>query len=225
MNRLIYIVEDDTAIKELECYALINSEFSVQGFERGKELFDALTMKTPALILLDIMLPDEDGIHILKKIRSTMAYRDIPVIMVTAKTTEIDAVKGLDMGADDYITKPFGVMELVSRVKAVLRRTQKAEHQQILIYKNIVIDEAQHKVFVDDEEIELTYKEYEVLKLLIINKGIVLTRDKIMESIWGYDFEQGNRTVDVHIQSLRKKVKSAGVHIKTIRNVGYKVGD
>lgn len=225
MNRLIYIVEDDTAIKELECYALINSEFSVQGFERGKELFDALTMKIPALILLDIMLPDEDGVHILKKIRSTMAYRDIPVIMVTAKTTEIDAVKGLDMGADDYITKPFGVMELVSRVKAVLRRTQKAEHQQILIYKNIVIDEAQHKVFVDDEEIELTYKEYEVLKLLIINKGIVLTRDKIMESIWGYDFEQGNRTVDVHIQSLRKKVKSAGVHIKTIRNVGYKVGD
>ena len=225
MNRLIYIVEDDTAIKELESYALINSEFSVQGFERGKELFDALTIKIPALILLDIMLPDEDGIHILKKIRSTMAYRDIPIIMVTAKTTEIDAVKGLDMGADDYITKPFGVMELVSRVKAVLRRTQKAEHQQILIYKNIVIDEAQHKVFVDDEEIELTYKEYEVLKLLIINKGIVLTRDKIMESIWGYDFEQGNRTVDVHIQSMRKKVKSAGVHIKTIRNVGYKVGD
>lgn len=225
MNRLIYIVEDDMAIKELESYALINSEFSVEGFERGKELFDALTMKIPALILLDIMLPDEDGIHILKKIRSTMAYRDIPVIMVTAKTTEIDAVKGLDMGADDYITKPFGVMELISRVKAVLRRTQKAEHQQILIYKNIVIDEAQHKVFVDDEEIELTYKEYEVLKLLIINKGIVLTRDKIMESIWGYDFEQGNRTVDVHIQSLRKKVKSAGVHIKTIRNVGYKVGD
>lgn len=225
MNRLIYIVEDDTAIKELESYALINSEFSVEGFERGKELFDALTKKIPALILLDIMLPDEDGIHILKKIRSTTAYRDIPVIMVTAKTTEIDAVKGLDMGADDYITKPFGVMELVSRVKAVLRRTQKAEHQQILIYKNIVIDEAQHKVFVDDEEIELTFKEYEVLKLLIINKGIVLTRDKIMETIWGYDFEQGNRTVDVHIQSLRKKIKNAGVHIKTIRNVGYKVGD
>lgn len=225
MNRLIYIVEDDTAIKELESYALINSEFSVEGFERGKELFDALTKKIPALILLDIMLPDEDGIHILKKIRSTTAYRDIPVIMVTAKTTEIDAVKGLDMGADDYITKPFGVMELISRVKAVLRRTQKAEHQQILIYKNIVIDEAQHKVFVDDEEIELTFKEYEVLKLLIINKGIVLTRDRIMETIWGYDFEQGNRTVDVHIQSLRKKIKGAGVHIKTIRNVGYKVGD
>lgn len=225
MNKLIYIVEDDTAIKELESYALMNSEFSVEGFERGRELFDALNKKNPALILLDIMLPDEDGIHILKKLRATTPYKDIPVIMVTAKTTEIDAVKGLDMGADDYITKPFGVMELVSRVKAVLRRTQKAEKEQIFVYKNIVIDEAQHKVFVDDEEVELTYKEYEVLKLLIINKGIVLTRDKIMEAIWGYDFEQGNRTVDVHIQSLRKKIKSAGNHIKTIRNVGYKVGD
>ncbi len=225
MNKLIYIVEDDTAIKELESYALMNSEFSVEGFERGRELFDALNKKIPALILLDIMLPDEDGIHILKKLRATTPYKDIPVIMVTAKTTEIDAVKGLDMGADDYITKPFGVMELVSRVKAVLRRTQKAEKEQIFVYKNIVIDEAQHKVFVDDEEVELTYKEYEVLKLLIINKGIVLTRDKIMEAIWGYDFEQGNRTVDVHIQSLRKKIKTAGNHIKTIRNVGYKVGD
>lgn len=225
MNKLIYIVEDDTAIKELESYALMNSEFSVEGFERGRELFDALNKKNPALILLDIMLPDEDGIHILKKLRATTPYKDIPVIMVTAKTTEIDAVKGLDMGADDYITKPFGVMELVSRVKAVLRRTQKAEKEQIFVYKNIVIDEAQHKVFVDDEEVELTYKEYEVLKLLIINKGIVLTRDKIMEAIWGYDFEQGNRTVDVHIQSLRKKIKTAGNHIKTIRNVGYKVGD
>lgn len=225
MNKLIYIVEDDAAIKELESYALMNSEFSVEGFERGRELFDALNKKIPALILLDIMLPDEDGIHILKKLRATTPYKDIPVIMVTAKTTEIDAVKGLDMGADDYITKPFGVMELVSRVKAVLRRTQKAEKEQIFVYKNIVIDEAQHKVFVDDEEVELTYKEYEVLKLLIINKGIVLTRDKIMEAIWGYDFEQGNRTVDVHIQSLRKKIKTAGNHIKTIRNVGYKVGD
>lgn len=225
MNKLVYIVEDDTAIKELESYALMNSEFSVEGFERGRELFDALNKKIPALILLDIMLPDEDGIHILKKLRATTPYKDIPVIMVTAKTTEIDAVKGLDMGADDYITKPFGVMELVSRVKAVLRRTQKAEKEQIFVYKNIVIDEAQHKVFVDDEEVELTYKEYEVLKLLIINKGIVLTRDKIMEAIWGYDFEQGNRTVDVHIQSLRKKIKTAGNHIKTIRNVGYKVGD
>lgn len=225
MNKLIYIVEDDAAIKELESYALMNSEFSVEGFERGRELFDALNKKIPALILLDIMLPDEDGIHILKKLRATTPYKDIPVIMVTAKTTEIDAVKGLDMGADDYITKPFGVMELVSRVKAVLRRTQKAEKEQIFVYKNIVIDEAQHKVFVDNEEVELTYKEYEVLKLLIINKGIVLTRDKIMEAIWGYDFEQGNRTVDVHIQSLRKKIKIAGNHIKTIRNVGYKVGD
>lgn len=144
--------------------------------------------------------------------------------MVTAKTSEIDAVKGLDMGADDYITKPFGVMELVSRVKAVLRRTQ-ASVVDNLAFKNILIDEAKHIVFVGDNEIELTYKEYEILKLLIINKGIVLTRDRLMETIWGYDFEQGNRTVDVHIQSLRKKLGDAGDYIKTIRNVGYKIGE
>ena len=221
----IYVVEDDKNISEIEGYALKNAGHNVVECSNGKEFHKAVQERIPDLILLDIMLPDEDGLEILTKLRSSPETRRIPVIMVTAKSSEIDKVKGLDMGADDYITKPFGVMELVSRVKAVLRRTQKAEHQQILIYKNIVIDEAQHKVFVDDEEIELTYKEYEVLKLLIINKGIVLTRDKIMESIWGYDFEQGNRTVDVHIQSLRKKIKSAGVHIKTIRNVGYKVGD
>lgn len=225
MNRLIYIVEDDSAIKELESYALINSDFSVYAFERAKELYNALNEKIPALILLDIMLPEEDGISILKNIRKNNRYKDIPVILVTAKTTEIDAVKGLDAGADDYISKPFGVMELVSRVKAVLRRTQKSQILQTLTYKNITIDEAQHKVFVDNNEIELTFKEYEVLKLLILNNGIVMTRDKIMEKIWGYDFEQGNRTVDVHIQSIRKKLGNSGSYIKTIRNVGYKTGN
>ena len=225
MNKLIYIVEDDSAIKELESYALINSDFSIGAFERATELYKALEEKVPALIILDIMLPDENGISILKNIREHNLYKDIPVIMVTAKTTEIDAVKGLDMGADDYIAKPFGVMELVSRVKAVLRRTQKAQAVQTFTYKNITVDDSQHKVFVDDKEIELTYKEYEMLKLLILNNGIVLTRDRIMELIWGYDFEQGNRTVDVHIQSVRKKLGEAGNCIKTIRNVGYKVGD
>lgn len=225
MNRLIYIVEDDSAIKELESYALINSDFSVYAFERAKELYNALNEKIPALILLDIMLPEEDGISILKNIRKNNRYKDIPVILVTAKTTEIDAVKGLDAGADDYISKPFGVMELISRVKAVLRRTQKSQILQTLTYKNITIDEAQHKVFVDNNEIELTFKEYEVLKLLILNNGIVMTRDKIMEKIWGYDFEQGNRTVDVHIQSIRKKLGNSGSYIKTIRNVGYKTGN
>lgn len=224
MNKLIYIVEDDSAIKELESYALINSDFEVKTFERAKELYSALDDRMPALILLDIMLPDEDGLSILKKLRKTPLHKEIPIIMVTAKTSEIDAVKGLDMGADDYITKPFGVMELVSRVKAVLRRTQ-AQPTDNIAYKNILVDEAKHIVFVDDAEIELTYKEYEILKLLIINKNIVLTRDKLMESIWGYDFEQGNRTVDVHILSLRKKLGNAGEYIKTIRNVGYKIGE
>ncbi|MGN0532466.1 MAG: response regulator transcription factor [Eubacterium sp.] len=224
MNKLIYIVEDDTSIKELESYALINSDFSVGAFDRAKGLYSALEDNIPALIILDIMLPDEDGLSILKKLRSTPLYKNIPVIMVTAKSNEIDAVKGLDAGADDYITKPFGVMELVSRVKAVLRRTQYAPTDNIA-YKGLLIDEAKHTVYLDDSVIELTYKEFEILKLLIINKGIVLTRDKLMESIWGYDFEQGNRTVDVHIQSLRKKLGPAGEWIKTIRNVGYKVGD
>ncbi len=224
MNKLIYIVEDDSSIKELESYALINSDFNVGAFDKAKGLYSALDNEIPALIILDIMLPDEDGLSILKKLRSTPLYKKIPVIMVTAKTGEIDAVKGLDMGADDYITKPFGVMELVSRVKAVLRRTQTTATDNIA-YKNILIDEAKHIVYVCDNEVELTYKEYEILKLLIINKGIVLTRDKLMENIWGYDFEQGNRTVDVHIQSLRKKLGDAGEYIKTIRNVGYKVGE
>lgn len=224
MKKIIYIVEDDSSIRELESYALINSEFEVKAFERAKELYSELDTKIPALIILDIMLPDEDGLSILRKLRQTPLYKNIPVIMVTAKTSEIDAVKGLDMGADDYITKPFGVMELVSRVKAVLRRTT-TEQVENIAYKDTLIDEAKHIVYVNNKEIELTYKEYEILKQLIINKDIVLTRDKLMENVWGYDFEQGNRTVDVHIQSLRKKLGEAGEHIKTIRNVGYKLGE
>ena len=225
MNKLIYVVEDDSAIKELESYALINSNFDVSAYESAKELYTALEDKIPALILLDIMLPDEDGISILKNLKKSNLYKDIPVIMVTAKTAEIDAVKGLEAGADDYINKPFGVMELISRVKAVLRRTQPSQSNLIISYKNISIDELQHKVFVDSVEVELTYKEYEVLKLLILNSKIVLTRDRIMEMVWGYDFEQGNRTVDVHIQSIRKKLGQSADYIKTVRNVGYKLGD
>lgn len=225
MNKnLVYIVEDDESIRELESYALINSDFEVNGFDRAKQLFEALQVQIPSIIILDIMLPEDDGLKILTKIRSTPAYSRLPVIMVTAKTGEIDAVKGLDMGADDYITKPFGVMELISRVKAVLRRVR-TEPVGVIEYREISIDEGRHLVFKGESQIELTYKEYEILKLLIINKGIVLTRDRLMENIWGYDFEQGNRTVDVHIQSLRKKLGFAGDYIKTIRNVGYKIGD
>ena len=220
----VYIVEDAASIRELEIYALKNSEFEVTGFESGKSLMAQLEIKVPDIILLDIMLPEEDGLAILGTIRQTGAYADIPVIMVTAKTSENDAVKGLDLGADDYITKPFGVMELVSRVKAVLRRSAK-KVKTVLVYKNIELDENKHTVLVDGAEVDLTYKEYEILKHLIRNKGIVLTRDRLMEIVWGYNFEQGNRTVDVHIQSLRKKLGTAGEHIKTIRNVGYKVGE
>ncbi len=221
-SNLIYIVEDDSSIRELEKYALLNSGFTVEGFDNSKELYNALGTNLPVLIILDIMLPGEDGLNILKKIRQTPNYKYIPVIMVTAKTSEIDAVKGLDMGADDYITKPFGVMELISRIKAVLRRTQTQKVNTVSL-DEITIDEERHIVYINGEQVELTYKEYEILKLLIINKGIVLTRDRLMENIWGYDFEQGNRTVDVHIQSLRKKLGHSGDHIKTIRHVGYKI--
>lgn len=223
-NQLVYIVEDDTSIRELEIYALKNSNFDVMGFSDGKELAKALETRIADIILLDIMLPGEDGLSILTQLRSSEKFSNVPIIMVTAKTGEIDAVKGLDMGADDYITKPFRVMELVSRVKAVLRRTMKPV-KKVLTYNNIKLDESKHIVLADNEEVELTYKEYEILKHLIKNQGIVLTRDRLMEIVWGYDFEQGNRTVDVHIQSLRKKLGSAGENIKTIRNVGYKIGE
>ena len=221
-SNLIYIVEDDSSIRELEKYALLNSGFTVEGFDNSKELYNALGTNLPVLIILDIMLPGEDGLNILKKIRQTPNYKYIPVIMVTAKTSEIDAVKGLDMGADDYITKPFGVMELISRIKAVLRRTQTQKVNTVSL-DEITIDEERHIIYINGEQVELTYKEYEILKLLIINKGIVLTRDRLMENIWGYDLEQENRTVDVHIQSLRKKLGPSGDHIKTIRHVGYKI--
>lgn len=223
-SQLVYIVEDDTSIRELEMYALKNANFSVMGFEDGASFLKELDKRIPDIILLDIMLPQGDGLQLLNQIRSTAQYSDIPVVMVTAKTSEIDAVKGLDMGADDYIAKPFGVMELVSRVKAILRRTEK-KAKPVLAYKNIELDEGRHTVMVNSSEVELTYKEYEILKHLIRNRGIVLSRDRLMEIVWGYNFEQGNRTVDVHIQSLRKKLGDAGEHIKTIRNVGYKVGD
>ena len=218
---LIYIVEDDKNISEIESFALKNSGHNVVEFESGKLFFKKLAEKKPDLILLDIMLPDEDGLEILKKVRNAPETKKIPVIMVTAKTTEIDKVKGLDLGADDYLTKPFGVMELISRVKALLRRSKGMEEEKFLSLGNIFVDFEKHSVYVDDEPIELTYKEFELLKLLIQNQGIVLKRDVIMDRIWSLDYEGESRTLDVHIKTLRHKLKDGGNRIKTVRNVGY----
>lgn len=219
----IFIVEDDVNIREIERYALTNSGYQVEEFGTGTQLFLRLQEHLPALILLDIMLPNEDGMDILKKIRSNKETAEIPVIMVTAKSTELDKVKGLDSGADDYMTKPFGIMELISRVKALLRRTSKAQDETVIEYKNIVIDNDKRSVLADGSSCELTFKEYELLKYLLINKGIVLSRDKIMNQVWGFDYEGETRTVDMHIKTLRQKLGEYGSIIKTVRNVGYMV--
>lgn len=222
---MIYIVEDDNDIREMEGYALKNSGFEVNLFPDGEEFFTALKKELPDLVMLDIMLPGEDGLAILKKLRSSEATAVIPVIMVTAKTSEIDKVKGLDMGADDYITKPFGVMELVSRVKALLRRCENKLDTKPLIYKDIVIDDHKRKVTVGGKSCVLTYKEYELLKYLVVNKDIALSREKLLVKVWGYDFEGESRTVDMHIKTLRQKLGEAGNYIVTVRHVGYKIGE
>ena len=219
----IYIVEDDVNIREIERYALKNSGYQVEEFECAADLFKRLESKVPALILLDIMLPNEDGLDILTKIRADKNTAKVPIIMVTAKTSELDKVKGLDLGADDYISKPFGVMELISRVKALLRRTMNTQEESQIAYENILVDNDKHAVYVDGKLCELTYKEFELLKYLVINKGIVLSRDKIMNQVWGFDYEGESRTVDMHIKTLRQKLGDAGSHIKTVRNVGYMV--
>ena len=218
---LIYIVEDDQNIREIESFALKNSGYTIMDFECAKDFYHQLAEKVPDCILLDIMLPDEDGLEILKKIRSIPDTRKVPIMMITAKTTELDKVKGLDLGADDYITKPFGIMELISRVKALLRRSMNMEDEKFLSAGDIFLDGEKHMVYVKDEPIDLTFKEYELLKLLIQNQGIVMSRDVIMERIWGINFEGESRTLDVHIKTLRQKLKSAGALIKTVRNVGY----
>ncbi len=218
---MIYCVEDDGSISDLIIYTLNSAGFEAKGFECGKDFFDALGKETPRLILLDIMLPDEDGITVLEKLRSDRETRKLPVIMVTAKTTEIDKVKGLDSGADDYITKPFGVMELISRVKSLLRRAEPDSEGMPLRLAGIVLDMVSRSCKVEGKTIELTYKEFELLALLIQNKGIVLSRDILMEKVWGIDFAGESRTLDVHIKTLRKKLEDAGRHIQTVRNVGY----
>ena len=217
---MIYIVEDDRNIQEIELFALKNSGYQAVGFETAKEFYKALATRLPELILLDIMLPDEDGMSILKRLRSRADTQKIPVILVTAKATEIDKVKGLDGGADDYIAKPFGVMEMIARVKALLRRSSGLE-ESILTCGDVMLDSEKRMVYAAGRPVELTYKEFELLRLLMKNRGIVISRDVIMERVWDSSFEGESRTIDVHVRTLRQKLGESGSVIKTIRNVGY----
>ena len=217
---LIYIVEDDESIREIESIALKNSNYIVSAFENAKEFYKKLDELVPDLILLDVMLPDESGYDIVRKLRKRPSTQDIPIIMVTAKTTEMDMIKGFDGGADDYIKKPFSIMELITRVKALLRRTAK-EEPKLLKLDDLVIDHERHVVTVNNEPVDLTYKEYELLRLLMGSQGIVMTREVIMRSVWDTDFEGETRTVDMHIKTLRHKLGDYGSRIKTVRNVGY----
>ena len=219
----IYIVEDDKNIREIEMFALKNSGYAVEEFENAKSFFSKTAEKVPDLVLLDIMLPDMDGLEIVKKLRSRPDTVRIPIILVTAKTTELDKVKGLDIGADDYLTKPFGVMELISRVKALLRRSRALQDDKQLVIGDITLDSERREGRVGGELCELTFKEFELLKLLMVNAGIVLHRDTIMSDVWGTDYEGESRTLDMHIKTLRQKLGEAGNMIKTVRNVGYKM--
>ena len=217
---MIYIVEDDRNIQEIELFALKNSGYQAIGFETAREFYMALDTKLPELILLDIMLPDEDGMEILRRLRAREDTRRIPVMLVTAKSTEIDKVKGLDGGADDYIAKPFGVMELIARVKALLRRAP-ASGEGLLTCGDVTLDSEKRMVQAFGETVELTFKEFELLKLLMKNRGFVISRDVIMERVWDTNYEGESRTIDVHVRSIRQKLGEAGAMIKTIRNVGY----
>lgn len=217
----IYILEDDKNISEIEQFALKNAGYEVSAFATASDFEKALTKEHPDLIIMDIMLPDRDGLSVLKDVRAEQSTAKLPVIMVTAKTSEMDKVKGLDQGADDYMTKPFGIMELISRVKALLRRANVSSGGQIYSFDGITMDDAKHQVLIDGQETELTYKEYQLLKMLIQNSGIVLQRSQILDRVWGIDYEGESRTLDMHIKTLRRKMGEKGNLIQTVRNVGY----
>lgn len=220
---MIYCIEDDNGIRDLIVYTLTASGYEAKGFADSSEFWTAVKQEIPTLILLDVMLPNEDGISILKKIRSDKKTAEIPVIMETAKETEYDKVVALDLGADDYLTKPFGMMEMVSRVRAVLRRTSKEEKKQDLKLNELEINASRHIVYVNGKEVYLTLKEYDLLKLFMENIGRAFTRDQLLSSVWGTEYVGETRTVDVHIGTLRTKLGSAGDYIKTVRGVGYRM--
>ena len=224
---MICILEDDDNIREIENFALKNCGFVTEPAASAKEFWEIMEHKIPQLILLDIMLPDEDGISVLTKLKKNPEWKKVPVILVTAKTSEMDKVKGLDTGADDYISKPFGVLELISRVKAVIRRSDRSKGSagEVLKIGELVLDEQKHEVYARGQEVSLTFKEFELLSYLMKNRGLVLSRDKILNTIWNYEYEGESRTVDVHIGSLRQKLGTCGDFIKTIRGIGYKIED
>ena len=220
---MIWCVEDDPSIREIEVYALNSTGLEARGLADGKEFWKALEEERPALVLLDVMLPGEDGVAILKRLRADERFREIPVIMATAKGTEFDKVQSLDLGADDYITKPFGMMEMVSRVKAVLRRSQPKQATGLLTLEGLTLDEAQHTVTVDGQRIALTFKEYELLRLFLSHPGMAFSREQLLQTIWNTDYAVETRTVDMHIRTLRQKLGYYGQHIETIRGVGYRL--
>lgn len=222
---MIYFVEDDSSIRELVLYTLNNAGYEAAGFERPSLFWEAVEKETPCLILLDIMLPEEDGLQILKKLRAMSKTKKTPIIMLTAKSTEYDKVIGLDYGADDYLPKPFGMMELIARVRALLRRTEIVSAEREYTIGGLYLAPDKHIARADGKDVSLTLKEFEMLTLLVENQGLVFSRDQLLTKIWGYAFDGESRTVDVHIRSLRQKLGDCGSLIETVRGVGYKIGD
>ena len=220
---MIWCVEDDASIRDIEVYALRSTGFEATGFEDGTSFWQALQTETPELVVLDVMLPGLDGIELLRRMRASDAFSQIPVVMATAKGAEYDKIQGLDLGADYYLTKPFGVMELVSCVKAVLRRCAPQKTPQLLIAGALTLDPERHIVMADGARVELTLKEFELLRLLLLHPGVAFTREKLMERVWGTDYLGETRTVDMHVRTLRQKLGACGEMIETVRGVGYRL--
>ena len=220
---MIWCVEDDSSIRDIEVYALTSTGFEARGFENGDDFWKALQVEQPELVVLDVMLPGKDGITLLKMMKDSDAFQDIPVIMATAKGTEFDKIQSLDLGADDYLVKPFGIMEMVSRVKAVLRRYRRTQQTNLLRLGGLMLNPSEHTVSVDGERVILTYKEYELLHLFLSQPGIAFTREQLLSSIWETDYFGETRTVDMHIRTLRQKLGTYGHIIETVRNVGYRL--
>ena len=220
---MVWCIEDDASIRDIEIYTLLSTGFEAKGFENGKEAFEALKDEQPDLILLDVMMPEMDGIEFLRKVKSSSVFCDIPIIMATAKGSEYDKVKSLDMGADDYLVKPFGMMEMVSHIKAVLRRCKPKQKDNLLEMGDLVLNQEERTLLINEEKVALTYKEFELLQLFLSHPGKVYTRDVLYNEIWGLDYIGESRTVDMHIRTLRQKLGNYGEMIETVRNVGYRM--